>query len=567
MKRFIGVIDMKHLCGFMLLGYILVFFGCESFESSPANPHAAGEDSKETVSETPRPGGRIIFGSLGEPSNLIPPLATDGASQELADYLYVALLRYNKDIELEPWAARRYEVLDGGLRLRFELRHGIHWFDGEELTAEDVEFTYKLMIDPDTPTAYAENFKAVQSFTLIDRYTFEVTYAEPFARALVTWASSILPKHILEHENLLSTRYSRNPVGAGPYRLKEWEPGRRIVLEANEDYFEGRPNIDTVVYQIIPDTTTMFMELKSGNLDMMSLSPQQYLFQTGGKEWDRLFHKYRFLSFSYTYLGYNLTSPLFSDVRIRRALAHAIDKEEIVKGVLMGQGQATVGPYKPGTWVYDSSIREYAYDPVLARDMLAKIGWSDHDGDGFLDRDGRPFSFTILTNQGNTLRIKAATIIQFRLRQIGIEVKIRTVEWAAFIREFVNKGRFDALILGWNIVQDPDIYNVWHSSKAVPGGLNFVGYKNTELDRLLDTGRRLVDPDQRKPVYDRIQEILHRDQPYCFLYVPMSLPIVQTRFKGIQPAPAGITYNFNTWWVPASLQRNKKGEPAMRVQP
>ena len=557
MKICMAVINTKGMCGFFLFFFFLLFFsGCESFESSPTPPPGQVNTDTQVLDTRPQQGGRILFGSIGEPSNLIPPLASDGASHELADYLYVALLRYNKDIKLEPWAAKKYEVLDGGLRLRFELRHGIHWFDGQELTAKDVAFTYKLMIDPDTPTAYAENFKAVQRFHIIDRYAFEVTYAKPFALALVTWASSILPKHILEHENLLDTQYSRHPVGAGPYRLKEWEPGRRIVLEANDDYFEGRPKIDTVVYRFIPDTTTMFMELKSGNLDMMPLSPQQYLYQTKGKEWDRLFHKFKYLSFSYTYLGYNLKSPFFSDVRVRQAFAHAINKREIIKGVLLGQGQTTIGPYKPRTWVYNTRIKDYVYDPEAARRLLAQAGWIDHDGDGLLDRDGLPFSFTILTNQGNNLRIKAATIIQFRLKQIGIDVKIRTVEWATFIKEFVNTGRFDALILGWNIVQDPDNYNVWHSSKAVPGGLNFVGYKNEELDNLLDKGRSLLAQDKRKPVYDCIQEILHRDQPYCFLYVPMSLPIVQSRFQGIRPAPAGITYNFNDWWVPEALQQN-----------
>ncbi len=555
MKRDIRGIEMSSRWGLWLVIMVFSFFGCDSFESPPSVPSVRSDNVG--FEEIPSTGGRIVLGSIGEPSNLIPPLASDGASHEIAGYLYVALLRYNKDIELEPWAAESYEVLEGGLRLRFTLRKNITWFDGHPLTAEDVEFTYRLMIDPETPTAYAENFKAIESFTLVDRFTFEVSYAQPFARALSTWASLILPRHVLEREDLLDTPYSRHPMGAGAYKLVKWEPGRRIVLEANEDYFEGRPNIDTVVYRFIPDTTTMFMELKSGNLDMMTLSPQQYLYQTEGPLWERGFDKFEYLSSSYAYLGYNLRRPLFADVRVRRAMAHAIDKQEIVKGVLLGEGQSTIGPYKPGTWVYDTHIKDYSYDPARAKDLLAQAGWRDRDGDGWLDREGRAFEFTILTNQGNSLRIKAATIIQYRLKQIGIEVKIRTVEWATFIKEFVNKGRFDALLLGWNILQDPDSYNVWHSSKAVPGGLNFVGYENKELDLLLEKGRRLIDQKDRKPVYDRIQEILHRDQPYCFLYVPMSLPIVQSRFMGIEPAPAGITYNFNDWWVPTSLQRTR----------
>jgi peptide/nickel transport system substrate-binding protein len=293
----------------------------------------------------------------------------------------------------------------------------------------------------------------------------------------------------------------------------------------------------------------MFLELKAGNLDMMGLSPQQFLFQTKGQFWEHNFNKYKYLSFSYTYLGYNLEHPLFKNVKVRQALAHAINKEEIVKGVLLGQGVPTIGPYKPGTWVYNKKIRDYSYNPELAKKMLAEEGWVDHDGDGIIDKDGRPFAFTILTNQGNDLRVKAATIIQYRLGKIGIKVKIRTVEWATFIQEFVHKRRFEALILGWNVVQDPDIYDVWHSSRAISGGLNFIGYKNKEVDDLLEKGRRTFDQEKRKAIYDRLQQILHRDQPYCFLYVPMSLPIVNSRFQGIESAPAGITHNFIRWWV------------------
>ncbi len=415
-------------------------------------------------------------------------------------------------------------------------------------------FTYGLMVDPKTPTAYAEDYLAIKEFKVTGRYGFEVRYEKPFARALTTWAQAILPRHALEGADLMNTPLSRNPMGAGAYRLKEWIPGNRLTLTANEDYFDGRPMLDEVVLRVIPDQSTQFLELKSGNLDTMGLSPQQFLYQTEGPVWERGFRKYPSLAFAYTYLGYNLENPLFSNVKVRRALAHAIDKQEIVKGVLLGQGVPAQGPFKPGTWFYDDAVVPFTFDPPLARRLLAEAGWRDSDGDGILDRQGVPFAFTILTNQGNTQRIQAATIIQRRLKDIGIEVRIRTVEWAAFIKEFVDKGRFDAVILGWNITQDPDIYDVWHSSKAVPGGLNFVKYRNPELDRLLDEGRSTLDMAKRKAVYFRVQEILSEDQPYCFLYVPMALPIVQARVQGITPAPAGITYNFYEWWIPRQFQ-------------
>ncbi len=502
-------------------------------------------------------GGRFTEPYLAEPMSLISTLSTDAASHAAASKIFVSPLKYNKDIELVPYAAESFEVLDGGKLLKFKLREDIQWFDGTPLTAEDVEFTYNLMVDPETPTAYAGDFKNIKEFKRTGKYSFEVRYDKVFARSLITWASDILPKHILEGEDLNTTKYRRNPIGAGPYKLKEWVPGRRLVLEANEDYFEGRPYIDELVYRIIPDLSTQFLELKSGSLDDMGLTPQQYLFQTKGRKWETEFQKFKYLSFSYTYLAFNMESPFFGDVRVRKAVNYALDKEEIVKGVLLGLGYPALGPYKPGTWVYNEKLKPYGYHPEKAMQLLKEAGWADTDGDGVLDRDGKPFSFTIITNQGNSLRIKAATIIQNRLKGIGIEVKIRTVEWAAFIKEFIDKGRFDATILGWNILQDPDIYTVWHSSKAVSGGLNFIKYKNSELDGLLERGRSTLDQKERKVIYDRIQEIMYEEQPYCFLYVPMSLPIFSSRIKGLKIEPAGLDYNSNEWWIPAPLQKKQ----------
>jgi len=500
-------------------------------------------------------GGRIILSTLSDPTNLIPPLATDAFSHELADLLYVSLLKYDKNLQLVPWAASGYEVLDGGKRLRFKLKKNIFWFDGKPLTAEDVYFTYKLMIDPKTPTAYGEDFKLVKECRVLSPYELEVTYPKVYAGSLASWTMSILPRHILEKEDLLQTKYSRNPLGAGPYKLVKWESGRNLILKANANYFEGRPYIDEVVYRVIPDMNTMFLELKAGNLDNMNLSPLQYIFQTKGRFWQKNFNKYKYLASSYTYLGYNLRHPLFKNIKLRQAIALALDKEEIVKGVLFGLGEPTIGPYKPGTWAYNTRIKDYPYNPVKAKKILEDLGYKDLDGDGFLERDGKKLEFTILTNQGNDLRLKTAIIIQYRLAQVGIKVHIRTLEWATFINEFIDKGNFETVILAWTIPLDPDLFDVWHSSKAVAGGLNFMGYKSKEVDKLLELGRETLDLSQRKKIYDRVQEILHKEQPYCFLYVPYALPIVHKRIKGIEPAPAGIGYNFIRWWIPKQYQK------------
>lgn len=498
--------------------------------------------------EQPQEGGGIVMGTIGEPSNLLPYMASDASSSEVAGLLHTSLLEYDKDLNVIACAAQSWKVLDGGRRISFVMRDGLQWEDGIPLTAEDVEFTYRLMTNPRTPTAYAADFLMVREFRRTGRLSFEVTYETPYARALLTWLQPILPKHILEKENIAATRFSRHPVSSGPYVLEEWVPGSRITLRANERYFKGRPFIDKVIYRVIPDGTTMFLEARAGRLDYISLSPQQYLRQTQGKVWDDNWRKYKYLSAVYTYVGLNLKSPFFKDVRVRRALSYAMDRKSIVKGALLGMGEPAFGPYKPGTWQYSNTLSPYPYDPEKARTLLAEAGWKP-GRDGILEKDGVPFAFTLLVNQGNDERIKVAVILQQMFRSIGISIKIRTVEWAAFIKEFVNTKKFDALILGWTISNDPDLFEVWHSSAISSHGLNFISYSNPEVDALLEKGRITQDQDERKRIYDRFQEILHEDQPYLFLYVPYALPMVSARVRGIEPAPAGISYNFDRWWI------------------
>jgi peptide/nickel transport system substrate-binding protein len=503
----------------------------------------------------PATGDAIVVGSIGEPSTLLPLLASDSASHDVAGLIYNGLVRYDKNLKLEGDLARSWDVSRDGLTITFHLRKGVKWHDGVEFTSRDVLYTYRVTIDPKTPTAYADAFKQVKSASAPDRYTFRVSYDKPFAPALESWGMEILPAHLLEGKDITKSDLSRHPVGTGPFIFKEWVAGQKLVLKANPDYYEGRPYLDRYIYRIIPDNSTMYMELKSGSLDMMGLSPVQYQRQTDTGEFRSSFNKYRYPASAYTYLGYNLRHPLFSDRRVRQALTMAINKDEIVHGVLLGMGQVAHGPYKPGTWAYNPHIRDFDYNPERARALLAEAGWREVNGDGVLMKNGKPFRFTILTNQGNAERLKTAEIIQWRLKKIGIDVRIRVIEWASFLSQFIDKGNYEAVLLGWTIGPDPDLFDIWHSSKTGPKELNFVGYKNPEVDRLLVEGRGTFDQEERRRCYYRLQDILAEDQPYTFLYVPDALPVVSARFRGIQPAPAGIGYNLIKWYVPKEEQR------------
>jgi peptide/nickel transport system substrate-binding protein len=530
----------------VLLTSLLLLAGCNREEGGvPLEGEAAA----------PAYGDTFIEASIGEPSNLIPALASDSASSDINSLVYNGLVRYDKDLNLEGELAESWEVSPDNLTITFHLREGVKWHDGAPFTSGDVLFTYLLYTDPKTPTAYAEAYRQVTRAEAPDPHTFRVTYEKPYAPALGSWGVQIHPRHLLEGVDVTKSPLSRRPVGTGPYRFVEWKSGEKVVLESNPDYFEGQPYIKRVLYRIIPDQSTQFLELQSGGLDFMGLTPIQYQTQTDTQAFRRRFNKYRYLAFGYTYLGYNLKRPLFRDKRVRQALSYAIDKQEIIDGVLLGLGQIATGPYKPDTWVYNPDVRRYPYDPEKARALLAEAGWSDSDGDGILDKDGQPLAFTIVTNQGNDLRVKSGEIMQRRFKEVGVVVKLRVIEWASFLKEFINPGNFDATILGWTGGPEPDQYNIWHSSKTGPRELNFIRFQNAEVDDLLEMGRRTFAQAERKKIYDRFQQILAEEQPYTFLYVGEALPVVARRFRGIEPAPAGIRYNFNKWYVPAGEQK------------
>ena len=511
---------------------------------------------------SPAYGDTLVEASIGDISGLIPNITGDSASQEIGGLIYSTLVRTNKDLEVEGELAERWEISGDELTITFHLRKGVKWHDGEEVTAEDVDFTYRYMIDPKTPTAYAESFRQVRRAEVVDRYTYRVTYDKPYAPGLLSWGIWILPRHILEPGwkagvDLRTTEQNRRPVGSGAYRFVEWKTGEKVVLESNHDYFEGRPYINRVVYRIIPDSSTIFLELKAKNIDMAGLTPIQFRRQTEYPAFQKAFHRYQYLANGYTYLGFNLRDPRFQDRRVRQAIAHAIDKQEIIDGVLLGLGRPAVGPYKPGTWWYKADVKTFPFDPDRAKALLAEVGWKP-GSDGILEKDGKPFSFTIRTNQGNLVRQQTAEIIQRRLRAIGIDVKIHVVEWAAFLNTFIRKRDFEAIILGWGLGQEPDQYDIWHSSKTGSEEFNHISYKNPKVDDLLEAGRRTFDQAKRKAIYGELQEIMAEDQPVVFLFVPDALSVVSSRVRGIEPAAAGISYNFIKWYVPASQQRYQR---------
>ncbi|MDD5005684.1 MAG: peptide-binding protein [Candidatus Omnitrophica bacterium] len=502
-------------------------------------------------------GDAIIIASIADARTLIPILASDTASSQACSQIFNGLIKYDKNLNIVGDLAEKWEASKDGFSITFYLRKNVCWHDGYPFTAKDVEFTYQKLTDPNTATPYSGDFKMIDKLEIIDDYTVKVTYKEPFSPGLSSWGMSIIPKHILEGKDLNKTDFQRNPVGTGPYRFKKWKAQEKIELIYYDKYFEGRPYISRYINRVIPDEASIFLELQTKAIDYAGLSPIAYKFKTQTKFFQDNFNKFKLPGFGYTYLGYNLKNPLFKDRNVRTALDYAIDKEEIIKMIFFGLAKPITGPFIIDSWAYDNQIKPREFNLEKAKQLLKEAGWQDSDGDQILDKNGIRFEFTITTNQGNDERIKTAEIIQKRLKDIGIKVKIKVLEWSVFLSECVEKRNFDAVLLGWSLSLDPDPFDIWHSSKTKEGEFNFIGYKNEEVDNLIIEGRRTFDQSKRKEIYHKIHKIIFEEQPYMFLYSPESLVIIDRRFQGIDPGPAGIGYNFIKWWVAKEKQRYK----------
>ncbi len=503
---------------------------------------------------------QLLISSIGDASYLNPILSQDSASSDINAFVFNGLIKYDRDLQnLVGDLAESWELKGGPEpEITFRLRRGVLWHDGKPFTAEDVKFTYDKIMDERTNTVRRSSYELVKEARVIDPYTFRVTYKQPFSPGLESWGIGIVPKHLLEKEDINTASFNRNPVGTGPFRFVEWVSDEKIVLSANPDYFEGRPGLDRIVYRIIPETALNEMEIMTGGVDYSGIYPYEY------RRISRLpfLRVYSQPSLGYTYIGYNLKNDLFKEKKVRQALTSAINREEIVHYILYGLGTVATGPFPNHLWYCNPHVKPLPYDPERAKRLLVEAGWKDTDGDGILDRNGRPFRFTLITNSGNEIRRDVGVLVQRQLREIGIQVNLELYEWSVFLTNFINARHFDACILGWSLSVDPDAYEIWHSSQ-IEKGFNFISYSNPEVDRLWEEGRREYDLEKRRELYWRIHELIAEDQPYTFLYVPLGLSALRKKFvlverdasgkevmRPIQLEKAGLLYDIARWTVP-----------------
>jgi len=526
-------------------------------------------------------------------------VSQSSADSPIQDAIFYPLIDADFDCELvpKPALAKSWDWSEDGTILSMELRDDINWADGTKVTAHDVAFTMDLVADPLVASPrinYIKYLKENARPKIIDDTHIEWHFTHAYDRVtqafhVATLAS--MPKHILESADRASLRgheFSTKPLVNGRWKIGKWDRGQRIVLEHNENWSGSKeeiPKLKRVIFRVLPEYATRLVELETGGIDIaQGIQPQDA---------DRLAKEHPEIRLvrrgwrSMEYVGWNSLDPkdykravdelkdgetldmstvkphaMFGDVRVRRALSKAINAEKMMKDLLSSQAtgevyaRPAVGTISPALCnAHNDDIVPIAFDPSQAKAELAEAGWTDTDGDGWLDKDGTVFRFALEINSGNPRRAKGSVLVQAMLKQIGIDVQIAQVETNLFFENH-RKKNFDAMIGGWSAGLFIDPTAIWHSGPEYE--FNFVSYNNPEADALMVKGLKEPDPEKAAVIWKELQAMIYEDQPYTFLYWIDEIIGVHERFQDTSidvQSPFGDLYK---WWVPADEVKYKR---------
>ncbi len=480
----------------------------------------------------------LVYGS-GDYTAINPALYEHG---EINLLLFAGLMAHNGQNEVVPDVAETWEYDAKNCTYTFKLRRDVYFHDGHPLTSRDVRFTLQAIMDPENASENASNYEDILEIETPDDYTVILFLAAPNVALLDYLAIGILPAHLLEGKDLALDSFNQNPVGAGPYRLEQWDMGQSITLRKHEQYHRGEPKIDEIIFKIVEDTQARALQLQSGELDLAQVTPEDaQMFRQGQNSQD--YRVYQMDTADYRGILYNFNGDFFSRHReLPNILSYAIDRQAIVDTVLMGCGEAAYSPLQKGPYV-NEQMEKFEYNPQKAMQLLEQAGWSKGE-DGIYQKEGERLQFCIHNSQGDQVRIDMSNICAQQLGEIGADVCVKVdaqVDWA---------GQ-DAYLIGWGSPFDPDdhTYKVFGTQK----GANYSGYSNEQVDFLLLSARQTEDREQRKQLYAQFQQALSEDMPYTFLAYVDAIYVSTPRLKGIAEDTVlghhgvGIFWNVAEW--------------------
>ncbi|WP_425057677.1 Oligopeptide-binding protein AppA [Sporomusa carbonis] len=544
---------MRKLMILLITVLVIINAGCSPRESVPS------PEKKKVVIQQ---GGQLKYGSLQEPNTLNPLLSDLLATAEVGRLVFSGLVitddkeGWLPDLAIDVPTTANGGVTPDGLTVTYHLRQGVTWHDGTPFTADDVKFTWQVIMNRKVNVVSRDGYDRINSIEIPDKHTVIIKFREYYAPYL-TLFTTILPKHILETAgDINKAPFNRAPVGTGPFKFKEWQVAEAIVLEANPSYYRGKPALDSIVYRIIPDANILLTQLKAGEVDIVSNIGFTYLEQVKAIDGVRAVITPTMI---WEHMDFNLDNPLFQDVRVRKAISNAIDRQAITNNVLKNVATPAYGDQSPLSWAYNPMQQPPARDINTSRELLAQAGWQPGP-DGIMTKEGRKLAFSLVTPVGNKLREQTAQKIAEQLKEIGVLVEIRPIDATLFFSDVLKNRRFETALYAWVAGIDPDNLNLWHSRK-IPNrnngyeGQNYPGWRNPEIDHLTELGARTLDIGARKDIYFRIQDLIREDCPVVPLYFRGSIDAVKTSVVNYQPNPTPSGNLWNAWqWGFASAK-------------
>lgn len=507
----------------------------------------------------PQAGGMAVVAVTSDFQAFNPVVNTHSTTDDVIRFmLFTPLIQYDARLTPQPWLAQSWDMTDTAVT--FHLRNDVKWHDGQPVTAADVKFTFDLAKDTTTASLIGSAYLGmVKSATVVDPYTIRFAFTAPHAQAIDDFWWAPVPQHLLKDTppaQMAQAAYNRAPVGSGPFRFGAWKANETLTLEANPAFpaaLGGRPKLDRVVFRIIPEATTMVTELVNGTTDVIgwTLQPDQAV-QVQAQPQLTLNH---FPSREFTYVAWNGTRPPFNDPAVRRAMGMAIDRASIIKGLMRGFAVPATGMVPSWSPMY-TEIPALPFDAAQARAALAQAGWRDTNGDGIVEKDGKPLHFTLMVNSANRLHQDMAQVLQQEMKAVGAQVDVRTQEFQTMLRQYKARD-YDAVIANWSLdtfkVDPTPLFSC--AQAHVPNSSNRTGYCNPQADALMEQGLRSTDAARARQTWEQYFRLIQQDQPLTFLFWSEDMAGVGPRLQGVVMDARSKLADVKDWWIPADRRR------------
>jgi peptide/nickel transport system substrate-binding protein len=505
-------------------------------------------------------GGTLGYGEYGRPSTLDPVTSNEMVSLRITELVFNGLVGIDEKQEIVPELAERWEVSPDGRTYTFALRKDVTWHpkEGEEsrpFTADDVLFTYTIMMHPKTITPLKVRYEFIEKVEKLSDYSVQFTLKRPILNALAKFSFKVIPKHGPSNPAYLTREdpFVQHPIGTGPYILKTITTDREIVLVANEHYFKGRPHISRFISKPFADQNIMTQALMFNAIDMVVLVNPRDIPELQG---DKRFILQPYNALSYAFFGYNARNPLLADKRVRKAFTYAVNRQEMLNSFFNGQGTIISGPFAPGSWAYNLDVQPLPFDPPKAIELLKEAGFTPGP-DGVMQKDGKKLALSLKVPIEKESEAVKRVVLAFQnyLKNIGTAIKVEFKEWQAWKESVFLEHDFDVIFASWVFDDSADISSLFHSAEIGPWKNNFGAYSNPEVDGLIVESKLTLDHEKRRTINRKLHAIVADEAPYTFLWALTNYSGYHNKLRRVAIHPYKFFSFADEWFIPASDQK------------